>query len=95
MPHVPRRLSPTTSMPPELLSEPAVERTAIPLTEPGEEASAKRLAIHGSKLSIYKHSVDPKNIYRILFGKEPKIDPGTRQLVHEPAANAVRVAVGA
>lgn len=90
MPHIPRRISPTTGVPPELMQRPGAAHAPIPLpaersgkreATPPETPQGRRRKIGLSTLSPRTYEPDQKQILRTLFGKEPYVDPNTGQLV--------------
>jgi hypothetical protein len=75
MPHIPRRFAHTTGTPPEFH---APQRAATP-SQPETQDDHTKLG--GDKLNIRTWEKKPNEIARVLFGKEPDIDPVTHQMV--------------
>lgn len=104
MPHFPRRQSPTTGIPPELMSPPKAAHAPIPVARPpadrprAEPAGNRppRLRIGLDRISPRTFKPDEKTTLRTMLGKEPYVDPHTGQLVLDqpPAPNPPPVGLG-
>lgn len=96
MPHIPRRNSPTTGVPPELMQPPRGSHAPIPIQttprarESREDTPAgRRKKIGLGTINPHTYEPDLKKTLKILFGKEPDVDENTGQLVlNQPAPTA-------
>lgn len=81
MPHIPRQLPGTLSVPPELLQPPQDVHSPIPVNQPeSNKRQSNKLGL--DQINPHKWEVDPKDVFKALFGKEPTVDEHTGQLVH-------------
>lgn len=81
MPYMPRSLSPTLGLQPEMQQQSKARKQAMPKHEDKEEKPISRLLGVGT-LSLRKHEVNPRDVYKALFGKEPIVDEHSGELVH-------------
>lgn len=91
MPHVPRRIAPTSGARPDLTTTPrpsAQSRPPVPYRGSAEGEESFQLGHNQKmipKLSLRNFQMPVEKVYKVLFGKEPEIDERTRGLVPPPA----------
>lgn len=94
MPRIPSRYAGTLGVPPEL-QVPRRDKTPVPVR--GQEAAEekpRRLRVGLDKLNLRTYEPDKDQLIKALFGKEPDVDPYTRQLVLDLPAAPAAPAVG-
>lgn len=101
MPHIPRRSSPTSGVPPELMQPPRSSHAPIPVQAPQRKREAqqdtqagRRKKIGLGSLNLHTYEPDQKKLLKIMFGKEPDVDENTGQLVLNKPAPAAPAANG-
>jgi hypothetical protein len=88
VPHLPRRLSTTSGVRPELLSRPAAAHPPIPLSQPQQQQSQSSQAAKPARQRLGLERINPHTYepdltrtLTVLFGKEPETDDATGELV--------------
>jgi hypothetical protein len=92
MPHMPRSLSSTSGVRPELTTQPRNLRSMggpAPSPYHGSTQGEEPLSNYHKppqqrmqeRLSVQKHEVDPNRVWKQLMGKEANVDEHTRELV--------------
>lgn len=87
MPHIPRRMPPSTGIDPSRSYPPRATQRPVPIMPPTEERTAeekKKLRVGLNKISPHTFEPDVATLHRLLLGKEPDNYDDLSRLVPAP-----------